>query len=824
MSRRRRVLGALTGVALVLVAGRALTRLYVEHAWFGALGLPAIGAADLAGSVLLRGGTTLLATLFLFANLYAVRRSVVSLILPRRIGDLEFGEEVPGPYLAGVAAVIAIVLGTFLGIPGDAWPRFAIAMGEVRFGERDPYFGRDLGFFVTQLPAELELFAWAQRALLTTAVAVVVLYALTPSLRWRVRSLYVSEYVRRHLMVLGGFLLLLLAWGFRLDGYRLLFDGSGAGGAFAAVDLQVRVPGTLVLAAISLAAGVVVIWAGFVGQIRIAFLAVTVMLLLSVVLRYVLPATMGRDAAAAGLERPFLMTRDDFSRRAFGGDRVGVVRGDGPDSALHVAGVHGVSLWDAGALRRSVDGAAAIGWTRDGDAVTAVVVQRGFVDQGEATPWTAARIAAWAADADGAPRADGSPDGGVRHVLQPVVWADTARAYRVVPDASGIVRGAPMTSLGSRLAHAWALQNFRLLVGPAVDLDPTMLLRPQLSDRLSAIVPFLVQGRPARPAILGDTLFWTVELYVASSTYPLSEPIVAAGAERRYFHPAGHAVVNSATGHVRVVPVIDPEPPVAFWIDRFPELWVERDDLPPELGASLLPPPEAARTRALAFARYGRTALDAPPRRRHVAIEHGADSALADALTPVALAGRTGLSIIVPVLDDNDRLEGIVAASGPDATARWIPVAGEGRRWGAVLDTLRAADSTRGRHDARIVRGPVRAVPVQAGIAFVQPTFLWPARGDPTLSAVQVLDERGASTGGPASAAGVVHAGDPSARPGAGRPLDPRALYLRMRDALRRGDWQAFGSAFDALGRALEAAGGALPGSDRLDSLRAPQP
>jgi uncharacterized membrane protein (UPF0182 family) len=32
------------------------------------------------------------------------------------------------------------------------------------------------------------------------------------------------------------------------------------------------------------------------------------------------------------------------------------------------------------------------------------------------------------------------------------------------------------------------------------------------------------------------------------------------------------------------------------------------------------------------------------------------------------------------------------------------------------------------------------------------------------------------------------------------------ALYAAMRDALRRGDWVAFGRAFDGLGRAVGAA------------------
>ena len=55
---------------------------------------------------------------------------------------------------------------------------------------------------------------------------------LTPSLRWTRGALYVSAYVRRHFTMLGGMLLLGLAWGYRLDMYRLLAEGSGPDGAF----------------------------------------------------------------------------------------------------------------------------------------------------------------------------------------------------------------------------------------------------------------------------------------------------------------------------------------------------------------------------------------------------------------------------------------------------------------------------------------------------------------------------------------------------------------------------------------------------------------
>lgn len=821
MRARRWVLAALAGAALVLVAGRALASLYVEHAWYTAMGLPALGRATLAGHLLVRGGTTLLATLFLFANLYVVRRSVVSIVLPRRVGDLEFGEELPGRYLAGAAALIAVIVGSFLGVSAGTWPEFAIALEGVRFGERDPYLERDLGFYVTHLPAELIMHAWARRLLIVTVVLVVGLYALTPSIRWRARTLYVSEYVRRHLTVLGGVLLLLFAWAFRLETFTLLLEGSGASGAFAAVDLQVRVPGALVLAATAVATGLIVIWSGVAGHIRLAFLAVSVMLLLSVMLRYVLPVALRPGGDRARAEAPFLETRDNFSRRAFGGDRVSFIRPADGDSAMHVTGTQGIALWDGPALRRAVDGAAAVGWARTGTQVHALVAQRGFVSGGEQTPWSVVQLAAWSSDLDGAPLEASRALARSRDVVSPVIEPDSAAAYRVVPDPAGIVRGAAASSAVTRIAHAWALQNFRLAFGRQPSPDAVILVRPQLSDRIAAVAPFFIQGPAARPAVSGDTLYWLVDLYTGSTTYPLSEPLMLRGAERRYFHPAGHAVVNSATGAVRIAAPGDPEPPVRSWMERFPELFVDADRLPDEIREALLPHPEAARARAIAFARHGPTALDAPEARRHLAVEHGADSILAAGLTPMVLAGRPGLSLTLPVVDSRDRVAGIVVASGPDAATRWIPADSASRLWAGVIDALRVADSTAGTRDARAVRGRIRVVPLPDALAYAQPTYLWPARGQPTLASVTVLTASGASTGHSLPRIG----GDSLSRlPHSDAPADPRALYLRMRDALRRGDWTSFGAAFDSLGRALGTGVRTLPVAPGVDSLRAPQP
>jgi uncharacterized protein len=251
--RRRIAVGVLIAAAL-LVSGRTVTGVYVDYRWYEALAAADVWRTQFVNGLWLRTASGILAMLFVFANLYVVRHSVVSLVLPRRVANLEIGEEVPGRYLVLAAAVLSALVGAALALRPEAWTAYVLARSGVPFGEVDPYFQHDLGFFVYWLPFERTLYVWAVLVVSVGSVVVVALYALTPSLRFARGRLYVSTYVRRHLTVLGGVLLLLLAWSFRLDMYRVLSQGSGDGGAFTFVDHRVAIPGDLVLAVLTLGA------------------------------------------------------------------------------------------------------------------------------------------------------------------------------------------------------------------------------------------------------------------------------------------------------------------------------------------------------------------------------------------------------------------------------------------------------------------------------------------------------------------------------------------------------------------------------------------
>jgi uncharacterized membrane protein (UPF0182 family) len=813
VTKRRVVIGALVAAALVLSLGRWASEQYTDSLWFAALGAREVWRARFLDGMALRAGSFLLASAFVFVNLYAVRQSVVSLVLPRRIANIEIGEEVPSRYLLAATAALSAALGVALTISGDVWFTALLARIGRPFRESDPYFGADLGFFVYWLPFETELYYWAMLLLLVTIGVVILLYALTPSLRWTRGALYVSSYVRRHFTMLGGMLLLALAWSYRLGMYRLLAEGSGPGGAFTSVDHRVTVPATLVLALVTLCAAVIVLWAGWSGQMRMAFFSVSAVLLLSLVARTVAPLVARRSVdpdASAKQERPYQATRLSYTRRAYGvvermrAETLGV----GFRAPAELAGR--TAVWDAPMLRRFTERerhVAVVGtgaaWVASPTGLSALLVERGEDGVTERRAfWDIARFDAGAADERGQPvRLPASGRFGEETVLDEPAVYDSAPGYSVLSDSSQRLAGVEMVSTRSRLAHAWALQNFRLLFGELPLDRPTILQRRDVRERVRTLAPFFVQGTEILPVVAEDSLYWAIELYVASDDYPLAERFHILGAQRGYLQHAATALVHAASGRVRLVLAASPDPITATWAARFPALFVRATALSPGLQAALPPILDGAATQAVAFAEAGfrGDSLEL----RHFAPLDAADSTIAREPHRAVIPG-VGLAVIWTLLDPQERVRGVVAAvGGASRETVWIPVAADDLRWGGTVERLRAADTTAA--DAAIVHAPVRVLPLSGKPVYLQSAFRWRAGGVPSLARVaSVVGDT--VRAGPSLAAAL---GLTSNAPGAvaTTPGDARtraaSLYDEMRDALRRGDWPTFGRAFEALGTLL---------------------
>lgn len=504
MSRRRLLVGVVLA-AVTLVCGRTISALYADHSWYGAMGATPLWSERAGDMLLIYGIGWVVAVLLAFVNLSALGRSIGSLTLPRRLANVEFGEAVPRKYLDRVALVLSIAIAAALTPALPNWTSLALARLNVIFREADPYFQHDLGFYTAWLPFEKDIYSWVTLLVVSVSMLVVILYSLTPGLRWEKAGLRMSAYVRRHLTVLAAVLLLVTMWSYRLESYDLLIRGSGEDRVFSYVDHQWLLPGLLLLSIATAAAAITVLLSGWTGQLRTSFVAVSVIVILSLTVQEIVPLIVRRftpKTVQLSRERSYIATRAEYTRRAF---------------ALNVASSASLS----------------------GSAVSAAL---------DSVITSAA---------------------GQQLLRQDSLVYPGARGLVVVSDPQLDVAGPRLGQGLSRLGYAWAYQSFDLL-SDSIPRRARLIPVRDVRTRVRQLAPIFSQGSMIEPMFHADTLYWKLELYSASSNYPLSQHFVLAGEERSYFRHAATALVNARTGRVMIAADPTPDPISRAWMAAFP--------------------------------------------------------------------------------------------------------------------------------------------------------------------------------------------------------------------------------------------------------------
>ncbi len=821
------VVGIATAAVLLLL-GRAVTTLVVEHAWYTAMGVPSLWWERATDSVLLQGGAWIVGSLFAFINLHAVRRTILAVAVPSRVANIELTAMIPGRRLLSITIMLACLIGLALAAPLTDWTQVAMARHGIAFGEIEGFLDRDLGFYVYWLPLEETLYVWALVTVIAVSTTVIVLYALTRSLRLDGRRVYASSHVRRHLSALGALVLVLLAWSYRLDSFDLLRSGSGNDGLFLRVDHVVTLRVDLFMSFLSGIAALLLLRAGWMAQLRLAFLTLSVVLAGALGLRHLLPALAVRGSVLgepAIRDRDYLGTRTLVSRRAFDVDGI---RSAGQDSVAplstrvrHEALATAVSLWDVSALRaRTSDdpqGAtmpAHAAWTRGEDGHLAALIVRRPLNGGE--QWNVA-----IADATQPVVRDSTisltsenDDGGTS--TEPAV-APGLVGHRLMDDPRAAILGTTLRTVSLRVAHAWAARDPALLEAtPAGDGIPVFVSQRDVRERVRLLAPVLAQGGEVQPLVHDGTLYWTLQLYSASDSYPLSQHWQLAGEVRSYFRLAATALIDANSGRVRFITVERPDPIARTWMARVPALVVRAIDVPSDIIDRLPPATDGAIAQLRTFARYG-SRLEGTVARRL------ADSVFAGDGPPGHLAtvgSGSAVAWSAPLLDSGDQLGGIITAvGGRFRRTYWDSTTVPRPRWSVVTEQLRATlDSARSlvpdgsRREPRMRPGRVQVLMSERGPVLMQ-TLQWNrADGSSVISQVAVAEE-GRIGSGNTLAEALARLGAPRAavRP-PGSPLlfdaEPRdaaatRLYESMRQAMRSGNWTRFGAAFDSLGRLL---------------------
>jgi hypothetical protein len=489
------------------------------------------------------------------------------------------------PYVRYGVVGLSILFGIFAGSSATTqWRNWLMFSHRQPFGSIDPIFSKDIGFYVFRLPFDRFIFTWAFSSLFVITLIVVAAHYFMGGIRAAPSGERVTPQVKAHLSVLLGALVLLKAWGYRLDQFGLLYSPRGSVTGASYTDVHAQLPALRLLVIIAIVSAIL-----FLINIRLRgwimpAAAIGILALTSILVGGVYPALVQRlrvTPQERTKEKPYIERNINATREAFslGKDHItvksfsGTQQLDAKQIAKNSGTVQNIRLWTPDVLATTytqlqritqyyeffdvdVDRYSFGGTRRQVMLSAREIFQSGLPTS--ARTWlnnhlvythgfdvTASRVDR--VTRDGQPSfilkdipgtsADGFPEikqpriyfGEVEDV--PFVVVNTNEDEVDYPLGESGVQptnyagdgGIQMKGILRRAAFAWRFRDFNILISGAIKGDSRIIFRRTVQDRLRMAAPFLKLDGDPYVAIVDGKLTWINDAYTTTPMYPYSE-------------------------------------------------------------------------------------------------------------------------------------------------------------------------------------------------------------------------------------------------------------------------------------------------------------
>lgn len=654
---------AIVVVVIPLIVG-PLIAFFTDLLWFRSLGLDSVYLLRYQAGFWAFLASFLVFYVFGAVNLYfALRPRVRAAVVEQ--GKRPVGAFVTTMRLLPLVAIPAI----FFGLAGGGqWDTILRWRNAVPFGVADPVFGRDIGFYFFTLPFLEFVRGWLLVAIVIVAIGVALVYSSrgvagialgtlqTPTDLRQVGTLARSFAVpaRAHLSILAAIFLALLAGGYVLDQFGLLFrqDPVLTGADYTSVNA--RLPALTILAVIVGIAAVLAFANAFARTVWLLVGAIGIWIVAAVLLLGVYPGliqTFVVNPDQINRERPYLDRHIQATRAAYGLSNVDetafnvAVAPQPSELQAYLSPDTTVRLWDYHPLLDAYQQLQAL---RQYYAFEDIDIDRYQLNGAERTTMVSAReldvsrlpseARTWqnihlvythgygavltpvnGVTSEGLPKFDLSdiPPVGQPKIDQPrIYYGEQTPNYIIVgtsqnefdgADQSSRFDGSGGVSVGSlwdRILFAVRFGDGNLLVTPQLRSDSRILFHRDITERARLIAPFLQFDADPYLVIADGRLYWIQDAYTTGSGYPYS----AYRGSINYIRNSVKVVTNAYDGSMTFY-VADPSDPVVRTLRGiYPALFTKTlADMPSSLRAHIRYPEGLFRIQTDVFATFHMT-------------------------------------------------------------------------------------------------------------------------------------------------------------------------------------------------------------------------
>lgn len=624
-------------VLLLLVVG-AFTDWIVEYLWLDALGYSQVFWTIKETQILLMIGSLGVALVYVITNMRLLARNISLLpSSPSPLGQLNLGQMDRSrlkTLMTGGGVLISVFFSLAFFLRWDTYFRFH--WSEV-FNRTDPIFGHDIGFYIFRLSfLELAQNSLSLLVFFTTVIAgVIYLYAGTLSVREDGKGITAPSRVSSHLYVNLGIWLILLAWGYYLERYQLLFNDNGIVYGADYVDITVMLPVYWVLVVACLLLGGLAFYQLYRSRFKWLVAGAVATLVIGGVGQVVLPSlvqSLRVNPNELELQTPYLEHNISETRRAYELDRMNVRNYEASDTLTrttlqeHQSTVSNIRLWDPrlliqtyrqlqeirtyyqfydvdidryqtsegylqmmlSARELSEDLTEQAGswvnrrlqYTHGYGLVMSPVAQMGSPGDPRLVIRDLPPVSEMGLTVDQSAIYYGKQNADYKIVNTGVRELDYPRGDQNVYTNYQGSGGVPIGNILSRLLFAWQFGDMNILLTDYIEEGSKIIFWKRAQERVKRIAPFLELRDDPYLVLSEGELYWIQDAYTISPDYPYSEP---SNYGYNYIRNSVKVVVDAYNGSVDFYDMEVEDPILDVYKDIFPEMFRSIDEMPGSL-------------------------------------------------------------------------------------------------------------------------------------------------------------------------------------------------------------------------------------------------
>ncbi|MEI6703577.1 MAG: UPF0182 family protein [Deltaproteobacteria bacterium] len=575
-------------------------------------------------------------------------------------GNLRINRDDAARLVKPLSIVVSLLLALFAGNWGALrWEDVLLFTNRMDVGTVDPVVGKDIGFYLFSLPFLEILKGFAGFVLLAAIITAAAVYFVRGGITLTEIGAAVDEKVRRHLAVLVVLFACVIAAGFYLDSFRLLFSNNGAFYGAGYADVNARLLTFRVLTFLTPLAGAMLAAGIWKGAWRMALLPPVIVVALYVIGIRVYPGVLQKFKVAPNelaLETPYIENNLKFTRFGYDLEKIETVPFDvdtklsAADIANNDATIKNIRLWDHAPLLKTYSQLQQIRtyykffdvdndrYKVNGQYMQVMLSPRElsyadlpsknwinerliFTHGNGITFGPVSRISK-----------EGLPEFFVKDI-PPVSLADIkvtrpeiyfgelSNDYVVVktkvpefsyPTATGNINttyagkgGVPIDSLLKKALFAAKFKTEKILLSSDITAESRIIYNRNINERVKAIAPFLrFDGDPYMVVDEKGRLKWIIDAYTYSDRLPYSKPIKGG---INYMRNSVKSVIDAYDGSISFY-VSDPQDVLVKVYSRmFPGLFKPLTAMPDDLRKHVRYPHQFLQLQAAMFAAYHMT-------------------------------------------------------------------------------------------------------------------------------------------------------------------------------------------------------------------------